>query len=594
MNNASREARARANVSYVEPDEDEFLAPNKRAAPPQKDEDVSRKSSRVDPRKTSPLDVLACAERVVPGGPGLTYTVGGAEAGGIDAERVLREVEIDDAALNLTGQFLVCRRIVLFRSGRVVAAAVFELHATANVLEIPIFASSRAHRQQGNGSVLLALLVELAVRHLNAKVVVVSATNESRRFWLSMGLHVAAHCPPPVSAALRYLKAHGYVAMGFYSSTTQMAKALPPAVSEAGELVKMALQRAASKTTKSRDGLSAARVADVLGYTDLAAGTPSFVLERASGARVPLGYGAAGARQSGVQPWRLQAFERTEGGGAGVGVSGWGEPGWGVRCSTALEKGQVVVEVTGEWLNEEAHKSRTDVRFMLPLDDKTARREGVAPTFLDLREAGSLARLVSVCVEAPNLELLLIPTGVAAPMPAPLMPAPMPALPPPAASTEGATAEAAEGDVPMTDGAAPETASSSAAVMHALNAALEDAPVVAAPAALPAPAPAPPMPMPVLTTASAPPMLVRAYLVARHDIPPMVELTWAGPSGHTARQSVSSAKAADAATAAAADETPDAMAAEPGKLAYLARAAACEVRQHEPGLKGNDCMLIAC
>jgi hypothetical protein len=211
-----------------------------------------------------------------------------------------------------------------------------------------------------------------------------------------------------------------------------------------------------------------------------------------------------------------------------VGVSGWGEPGWGVRCSTALEKGQVVVEVTGEWLNEEAHKNRTDVRFTLPIDDKTARREGVAPTFLDLREAGSLARLVSVCVEAPNLELLLIPTGVAASMPAPLMPAPMPALPPPAASTDGAMAEAAEGDVPMADGAAPETASSSAAVMHALNAALEDAPVVAAPAALPAPAPAPPMP----TTASAPPMLVRAYLVARHDIPPMVELTWAGPSGH--------------------------------------------------------------
>ena len=155
---------------------------------------VSRKSSRVDPRKTSPLDVLACADRVVPGGPGLTYTVGGAEAGGVDAERVLREVEIDDAALNLTGPFLVCRRIALFRSGRVVAAAVFELHAAANVLEIPIFASSRAHRQQGNGSVLLALLVELAVRHLNAKVLVVSATNESRRFWLSMGLHVAAHC----------------------------------------------------------------------------------------------------------------------------------------------------------------------------------------------------------------------------------------------------------------------------------------------------------------------------------------------------------------------------------------------------------------
>ena len=95
-------------------------------------------------------------------------------------------------------------------------------------------------------------------------------------------------------------------------------------------------------------------------------------------------------------------------------------------------------------------------------------------------------------------------------------------------------------------------------------------------------APAPPM----LTTAPAPPMLVRAYLVARHDIPPMVELTWAGPSGHTARQSASSAKAADAATAAAADETADAMGAEPSKLAHLARAAACEVRQHEPGLKG--------
>ena len=284
--------------------------------------------------------------------------------------RVLCEVEIDDDALNLVSGVPAHRALPERpRGGRGGHRAARGRQRARD----PHLDSSRAHRQQGNGSVLLALLVELAVLHLNAKVVVVSATNESRRFWLSMGLHVAAHCPPPVSAVLRYLKAHGYVAMGFYSSTTQMAKALPPAVSEAGELVKMALQCAASKTTKSRNGLSAARVADVLGYA------------------TPLSSSARAGRV----------------------------------CPSGM-----------------AHRAHA--------------RAGCS-RLLDLREAGSLARLVSVCAEAPNFELLLIPTGVAALIPAPLMPAPMPTLPPPAASTDGATAEAAEGDVPMADGAAPET-----------------------------------------------------------------------------------------------------------------------------------------
>ena len=79
-----------------------------------------------------------------------------------EAERILREVEIDDDAINLRGQFQNCRRVLLSRGTRGLAAAVVELKAQEKVFEIPILASARNLRQQGFGSVLVALLFEMA------------------------------------------------------------------------------------------------------------------------------------------------------------------------------------------------------------------------------------------------------------------------------------------------------------------------------------------------------------------------------------------------------------------------------------------------
>ena len=71
-------------------------------------------------------------------------------------------MEIDDDAINLRGQFQNCRRVLLSRGTRGLAAAVVELKAQEKVFEIPILASARNLRQQGFGSVLVALLFEMA------------------------------------------------------------------------------------------------------------------------------------------------------------------------------------------------------------------------------------------------------------------------------------------------------------------------------------------------------------------------------------------------------------------------------------------------
>ena len=67
--------------------------------------------------KESPLDALAAEHAAVDGAPGFTYSLGGAEAGGAEADRILGEVESDEAVIKLTSQFSTCRRIVLFLDG---------------------------------------------------------------------------------------------------------------------------------------------------------------------------------------------------------------------------------------------------------------------------------------------------------------------------------------------------------------------------------------------------------------------------------------------------------------------------------------------
>ena len=66
---------------------------------------------------------------------------------------------------------------------------------------------------------------ELAVEHLQSTMLAVSATDESRRFWLRQGLHDLPHCTADVASAMRALEQRG-ARYGFFH-TTFMAKKLP-------------------------------------------------------------------------------------------------------------------------------------------------------------------------------------------------------------------------------------------------------------------------------------------------------------------------------------------------------------------------------
>ena len=97
-----RSKRERAAVSYREPGETDDLyvvadAPNQ------------RKSGRKT-EKEKPIDKIAVKSAPVPGGPNLTYSIGGAECGGEEANKILREVETDEGLLLLHSQFRACRR----------------------------------------------------------------------------------------------------------------------------------------------------------------------------------------------------------------------------------------------------------------------------------------------------------------------------------------------------------------------------------------------------------------------------------------------------------------------------------------------------
>ena len=300
--------------------------------------------------KPSAIDALTSTDCEVPGAPGYTYTIGGHEAGGPDATRVLREVEIDHSALELKQQFAAARRVVLSRDGRVVAAAIAEAHTSASpgVLEIPILASNRAFRQQGNGSVLVALLMELGAM-LDLKVLVISATHESRRFWLGQGLHVASgvgnpHLDPRAATALRTLAQHG-VRYGRFSDTTQMARMIPPCEAP-GSLIGVATRRAHQKTPTER-GLTAAKAAEHLDYEDMPPGAPSFyVLGGAhGGTRVAVNAPPAEAKAGHVKLSNLQAFPTGLGGGGSGGAAppdggGWGVPGGACAPSSRSPPGR--------------------------------------------------------------------------------------------------------------------------------------------------------------------------------------------------------------------------------------------------------------
>ena len=108
----------------------------------------------------------------------------------------------------------------------VVAAANVQLHRDRLTMEVPIFAAAKSSRRQGYGSVLTGLLVGLG-RRLGMRTLVVSATDESRAFWVKQGLHTGSFCAPAERTAMRALNALGLVRA--FSNSILMAMPIAPA-----------------------------------------------------------------------------------------------------------------------------------------------------------------------------------------------------------------------------------------------------------------------------------------------------------------------------------------------------------------------------
>ena len=75
-----------------------------------------------------------------------------------------------------------------------------------------------------------------------------------------------------------------------------------------------------------------------------------------------------------------------------------------------ISKGQIVCEIVGEYHYGEAARESLAPRqrFVVALDDRAAKKSAMAEAaFVDMTDAGTIARLVSTCAEAPNLELLV-------------------------------------------------------------------------------------------------------------------------------------------------------------------------------------------
>ena len=392
-----------------------------------------RRSSRAT-GKESVLDAFGESEHAVgDADEHLAYVVGGSDVGGACAERIMRSAftTLDDNLVMLRAQYTCARRVVLFKQGVPVASAVVEVHADQSVLEVPILAAERQYdgrprtsreaatpslarelassrlarslsrarrrlvislisisaashtlslplcrrssRQQGHGSVLNAVLVELGCR-LRLGMLIVSATQESMRFWLRQGLHTAAHCPPPVRAALR--KIDQTTRRGFANSVS-MAMELP---SRRGAALQKVLKRIAKRVSASARTLAASEAPAVIGYVDVNSSGNFFL--QPDGKRLPVVYSAAERLAVNVPYNRLEAFP-------------CGQRGWGVRCGVPITQGQVVIEVRGRCLSEEEYEELADPSYVVSFDDKLLQLKRLADDdvrYIDLKEYAKRGR----------------------------------------------------------------------------------------------------------------------------------------------------------------------------------------------------------
>lgn len=210
----------------------------------------------------------------------LSFACGGGETGGAEATRLLAAsfADLDASVLELTGHYKDASRLVLMHEASVVAAAVVHVHADHGAIEVPIFAAAKAWRRQGYGTTLLALLRAFG-RQLSLSTLIVSATDESRAFWLRRGLHTVHFCKPAEKGAVRALGRAGLLRCFANSHLMATSLALDEGAVQGGgaepepggaharwtELLE-SLERLGSEPAS---GLPARRAAAALGYVDL-------------------------------------------------------------------------------------------------------------------------------------------------------------------------------------------------------------------------------------------------------------------------------------------------------------------------------------
>ena len=338
-------------------------------------------------------------------GTGLRFVCGGAECGGHDATKLFVAAfhDLDSSILSLTGVHRSAERAVLMEeNGGVVAAAVVHVHTDHHILEIPIFATATTSRRKGHGSVLMALLLQLA-RRLALKTAVVSATDESRAFWMKQGMHTMSFYGTGEKAAIRTLKNYGLVHA--FSNSILMARPVGSGVGASsddsvggGTELEVALRR---RETPIEPGLSARRAMAACNYVDIIDSGSFWLTE--SGERQPIVHEEHEKLPQAFDwvPYKnLEAFY--------VGS----DRGWGLRCTKPIREGHFVVEVLGRCLNEEEQRTLEDDNYAIGFPDdvmEAKRQVGDDLHFIDPKEHGTMMRFVNDSQEAPNLMLVYWP-----------------------------------------------------------------------------------------------------------------------------------------------------------------------------------------
>lgn len=286
-------------------------------------------------------------------------------------------------------------------------SALAQVHMQQHVIEVPIFATAKSHRRCGRGSALVGVLIGLG-RLLQLNTLVVSATGESRAFWIKQGCHLAPFCSAPVRSTLRALDRLGHIS-GFANSVIMAAslhdgnaadsgaasgsKGSGPSGGEPsggtftellGAIARFGAQRVA--------GLSPRVAPAALSFVDVRERGNFWLLP--DGSRKHVEYEES-QRLPAVFEWvpykRLEAFY------AGA------DRGWGLRCSRSIVEGQFVVEVVGRCLDETEHSALEDTSYAVGFPDNVVeakRRIGDPLRYICPKDAGSMMRLVNGTAQA--------------------------------------------------------------------------------------------------------------------------------------------------------------------------------------------------